>query len=95
MARAVDVLKANSSERVRLEDARAQQVEKAAEHQRAIDELVSMFGKSIEGVLANFDSSSSEMSELSHALKSAASSNHERTRSVSEAMQRAEGAPRR
>ena len=92
MARAVDVLKANSSERVRLEDARAQQVEKAAEHQRAIDELVSMFGKSIEGVLANFDSSSSEMSELSHALKSAASSNHERTRSVSEAMQRAEGA---
>ncbi len=92
MARAVDVLKENSSERVRLEGARVEQAEKAAEHQSAIDELVSMFGKSIEGVLANFDRSSSEMNELSQALESAASSNHDKTQSVSEAMQRAESA---
>lgn len=92
MARALQVLKENSAERVRLEDERVRRAQAARHNQDAIDQLVAMFGKSIEGVLGNFDLSSSEMGKLATAMKAAADDTHTKSRAVAEAMSRAEGA---
>ncbi|MGX6648073.1 methyl-accepting chemotaxis protein [Maricaulaceae bacterium MS644] len=92
MAAALQVLKDNSIDRVRLEDDRVRRAQTARHSQDAIDQLVAMFGKSIAGVLANFDTSSTEMGGLAAAMKAAADDTHAKSRAVAEAMRRAEEA---
>jgi methyl-accepting chemotaxis protein len=92
MAAALQVLKDNSIDRVRLEDDRVRRAQSARHSQDAIDQLVAMFGKSIAGVLGNFDTSSAEMGGLAAAMKTAADDTHAKSRSVAEAMRRAEEA---
>ncbi len=92
MAAALQVLKDNSIDRVRLEDDRVRQAQSARHSQDAVDQLVAMFGKSIAGVLGNFDTSSAEMGGLAAAMKAAADDTHAKSRAVAEAMSRAEAA---
>ena len=92
MAKAFAVLKDNSVERVRLEEDRVRRAQAARHNQDAVDQLVAMFGKSIEGVLGSFDTSSSEMGETAERMRASAETTHSKVGVVSEAMTRAEAA---
>jgi methyl-accepting chemotaxis protein len=92
MARALAVLKANSQERVRLEEERVKRAQLQRHHQDAVDQQVAMFGKSIDGVMARFNASSTDMGALSGDMERAADDTYAKAASVSEAMARAESA---
>jgi methyl-accepting chemotaxis protein len=92
MARALAVLKANSEERVRLEEERVKRAQAQRHHQDAVDQQVAMFGKSIEGVMARFNASSTDMGALSGDMERAADDTYAKAGSVAEAMARAEAA---
>jgi methyl-accepting chemotaxis protein len=92
MARALAVLKANSEERVRLEEQRLADAQAQRHHQDAVDQQVAMFGKSIEGVMGRFNASSTHMGELAVSMDEASSDTHAKAQSVAEAMARAEAA---
>jgi methyl-accepting chemotaxis protein len=92
MARALAVLKANSEERVRLEQERISSAQAQRHHQDAVDQQVAMFGKSIEGVMARFNTSSTKMGALAGAMDEASSDTHAKAESAAEAMSRAEAA---
>jgi len=92
MARALAVLKANSEERVRLEEERVKRAQTQRHHQDAVDQQVAMFGKSIDGVMARFNTSSTDMGALSGEMERAADDTYAKATSVSEAMARAEAA---
>lgn len=92
MARALAVLKANSEERVRLEEERVKRAQLQRHHQDAVDQQVAMFGKSIDGVMARFNASSTDMGALSGDMERAADDTYAKAVSVSEAMARAESA---
>lgn len=92
MAQALAVLKANSEERVRLEEERVKRAQAQRSYQDAVDQQVAMFGKSIEGVLSRFNASSTDMGSLSSDMEKAADDTYAKAVSVSEAMNRAETA---
>ncbi len=92
MARALAILKANSEERVRLEEERIASAQAQRHHQDAVDQQVAMFGKSIEGVMGRFNESSTRMSGLSGQMDVAASDTFTKAQSLTDAMTRAETA---
>ncbi|MCP2670176.1 methyl-accepting chemotaxis protein [Maricaulaceae bacterium EIL42A08] len=92
MARALAVLKANSEERVRLEEERVTSAQAQRHHQDAVDQQVAMFGKSIEGVMSRFNQSSTQMGGLAGSMDEAAGDTHAKAQSLADAMARAEAA---
>lgn len=92
MARALGVLRENSAERMRLESDRIERAQKARHHQDVIDQLVAMFGKSIEGVMGSFNKSSAEMGGMAKSMNDTADETHGLTNSVAVSMSQARDA---
>ncbi len=91
MALAVEVFRVNAEERRALEAARLRTAQENRHRQDEIDQMVAMFGKSMDHVLKGFNGSADAMAATSDAMRSSAGATAGKASSVAQAAARMEG----